>query len=387
MLKISGISRSIMVVIYTIFICFVAYLAVGEKNAVEMKFVEMAVYIAVVLFCVCLYQIIKRRLRNKTDNQTVRRVYRFGYLAVVLVVSRLLVIFFTKNEIVYADSSFSGLAGKILNFLVRMTGESKYAAIILNTIIVYINSIIIKRIMLNIFENDAVATMSSLIYILSPIALIRCWMFDASNFNTLFILLGIYLIYLIHDEITVYGLKNKKYIGLTIIFAVVVALDILFGDNMFAWIVVAVALAFLPDYVDKAILHIKGRSVAVSKGVITLGIVIIASLIVGEISKLCGLNIYSFGEVQDMFMTTNKIYILAGAVVVLFEALAVALNRKNNFKVTFMKTAVIIFGLLAVYYMHSLVVFDTLFSMAFVLSIGNMYYNREEKIKLLKSEN
>ena len=86
-----------------------------------------------------------------------------------------------------------------------------------------------------------------------------------------------------------------------------------------------------------------------------------------------------------MFGATNKLYILSGMIVVLFETLAVALNRKNEFKVTFMKVAVCVFGIMAIYYMHSLVVFDALFSMSFILSIGNMYYNREEKIKLLKS--
>lgn len=383
MLKISGISRSIMVVIYTIFICFIVYLAVSENEIGEISIANIAIYVVVVLFCICLYQIIKRRLRNKTDNQTVRRVYRFGYLAVVLVVSRLLVIFFLKNNIAYA-SEFSGLAGKILKALVSVTGESKYAAIILNTIIVYINSIVIKRIMLNIFENDAIATMSSIIYILSPISLVRCWEFDTSNFNALFILLGIYLAYLIHDEITEYGVKSKKYIWFSAILAIVIALDVLFGNNVLAWYVIGVALTFLPDYVDKALLNIKGKKLFVNKGIITLGIIIITGIVFVVISNLCNLNIYSFGKIQDMFMTTSKLYLLSGVVVVLFETLAVALNRKNNFKVTFMKFAVVVFGLIAVYYMHSLIVFDALFSMAFVLSIGNMYYNREEKIKLLK---
>lgn len=383
MLKISGISRSIIVVIYTIFICFIAFLAVSENGIGEISIANIAIYVVVVLFCVCLYQIIKRRLRNKTDNQTVRRVYRFGYLAVILVVSRLLVIFFSKNNIAYA-SVFSGLAGKILKALVSVTGESKYAAIILNTIIVYINSVVIKRIMLNIFENDAIATMSSVIYILSPISLVRSCAFDTSNFNTLFILLGIYLVYLIHDEITEYGVKNKKYIWLSALLAIVIALDVLFGNNVLVWCVLGVALAFLPDYVDKTLLNIKGKKVVVNKGIITLAIIAITGVLFVLISKLCGLDIYSFGKTQDMFMTTNKLYILSGVVVVLFETLAVVLNRKNNFKVTFMKLAVVVFGLIAVYYMHSLIVFDALFSMAFVLSIGNMYYNREEKIKLLK---
>lgn len=238
--------------------------------------------------------------------------------------------------------------------------------------------------MLNIFENDAIATMSSVIYILSPISLVRSYAFDTSNFNTLFILLGIYLVYLIHDEITEYGVKNKKYIWLSALLAIVIALDVLFGNTVLVWCVLGVALAFLPDYVDKTLLNIKGKKVVVNKGIITIAIIAITGVLFVLISKLCGLDIYSFGKTQDMFMTTNKLYILSGVVVVLFETLAVVLNRKNNFKVTFMKLAVVVFGLIAVYYMHSLIVFDALFSMAFVLSIGNMYYNREEKIKLLK---
>lgn len=386
MLKLSRISRSIMVIIYTIFICFVTYLAVSENSTAKINLVNIAIYLIAVLFSICLYQVIKRRLRGKTDNQTVRRAYRFGYIAVVLVVSRLLIIFFSKNDIAYADS-FSGLAGSILKLLVAVTGESKYAAIILNTIIVYINSVVIKRIMLNIFENDAVATMSSLIYILSPISLTKCCVVDTSNFNTLFILLGIYLIYLIYDEIIEYGAKNKKYLCLSALLAVIIALDLMFGDYAFIWCVIGLNLAILPDYVDKDKFRIKSKTIFVNKGLISLAIIVVISLIFWRISKQCGLSIYSFGKAIDIFDNTNKIYILLGVVVVLFETLAVALNRKNSFKVTFMKIATVVFGLSAIFYMRSLIAFDALFSMAFVLSIGNMYYNREEKIKLLKEGN
>lgn len=386
MLKLSRISRSIMVIFYTVFICFVAYLAISEKGIGEISFANIAIYVVIVIFCVCLYQIIKRRLRGKTDNQTVRRLYRFVYLAVILVISRILIIFFAKDNIAYVEG-FSGLAGEILKSLVSVTGESKYSAIILNTIIVYINSVVIKRIMLNIFGNDAVATMSSIIYILSPISLINCWMFDASNFNAMFILIGIYLIYLIHDEISEYGLRNKKYLWLSCALAAVVGLDILFGNNALVWLVISGFAIILPDYVDRDLFEVKGKKLYINKGLITAIIVAVASLIFWIVLNMFNLDIYSFGRIQDMFATTNNLYILSGLIVVLFETLSVALNRKNNFKVTFMKTAVVIFGIIAIYYMHSLVVFDALFSMAFVLSIGNMYYNREEKIKLLKERN
>ncbi len=383
MLKLSRTSRSLMVVIYTVFICFVTYLAVREKGIGETNLGKIAIYILVLAFCVCLYQIIKRRLRDKTDNQTVRRLYRFVYLAVVLVISRLIVIFFAKESIAYIGT-YAGLAGKIVKELASVTGEYKYSAIIFNTTLVYINSVIIKKIMLNIFENDAIATMSSIIYILSPISLMKCWMFDASIFNTLFILLGIYLIYKVYDEISEYGLKSKKYIWYSISVAVVCILDILFGNNVFVWGAMCGFLIILADYIDKTNIVIKGKNIAISKGLITLLMVIVASGLAWLISHIFSLNTYNFGGIQDMFGTTNKLYILSGMVVVLFETLAVALNRKNEFKVTFMKVAVCVFGIIAVYYMHSLAVFDALFSMSLVLSIGNMYYNREEKIKLLK---
>lgn len=373
-----------MVVIYTIFICFVTYLAVSEKGIGETNFIKIAIYLAIVLFCVCLYQIIKRRLRDKTDNQTVRRLYRFGYLAVILIISRLVVILFVKENILYSESYF-GLAGNILKGLIRITGENKYSAIILNTVLVYLNSVIIKKIMLNIFENDAVATMSSIIYILSPISLMRCWVFDASAFNTMFILIGIYLVYKIYDEISEYGLKSKKYIYLSIGLALVAALDVLFGDNAFVWIIMCGFLIILPDYIDKDSFELGNKNITINKGLIPLAMIVVSSALAWLISSILNLNTYSFGKIQDMFSSTNKLYILSGMIVVLFETLAVALNRKNEFKVTFMKVAVCIFGIIAVYYMHSLVVFDALFSMAFILSIGNMYYNREEKIKLLKS--
>ena len=73
MLKLSRISRSLVVVIYTVFICFVTYLAVSEKGIGETSFTKIIIYMVIVVFCVCLYQVIKRRLRDKTDNQTVRR--------------------------------------------------------------------------------------------------------------------------------------------------------------------------------------------------------------------------------------------------------------------------------------------------------------------------
>ena len=411
MLKLSRISRSIITVIYVALMCVILFFSINAENVYRVKAWQVLLYMFLLVFSICFYQVLKRRLHDKIKHKGIIYIYRYVYLAVVLVVSRIIMVFNMKNTIsFYVPGTDKSIAGKIIDGLINITGEQKYASIIINTVLVYLIAIIIKKIMLNIYENDAIATMSSLIYILSPVSLMLCLEHNTSIFNTLFIFIGILLIMKIYDHITQYGFKDNMYIYLSVILGAACVLDILFKGSIVSWILLAFSLTLFADYVDSTYVDVskfeivqkifrlkKDEKLAIKKSFVVLGIItgfgifaLIITTITGLNNGLISIKDNIMENVYGMFGNVKLHYIISSIVIILFEVMAAFMNRKTNAKVSVIKIAVVIFALIAMVYTnttYNLCTYDALLSISIILSIGNIYYNRNEKIKLLKEKN
>lgn len=396
---------------YVALMCVVLFFAIKAQSTFNIKAWQMAIYIVSLIFSVCFYQVLKRRLNDKIKYRSIIHIYRYVYLAVVLIISRIIMIFLLKDTTsIYLTGTDTSLAGKILDLVIRITGEQKYAAIVLNTIVVYLSSICIKRIMLNIFENDAIATTSSILYILSPISLVLCLEYNPNIFNALFVLTGILLVMKIYDEIVQYGLKDKLYIYLSVILGAVVVLDILFTGSLIAWIILGISLTFVTDYVDSIYVDVskmpilqkvfrlkKNEKLAIKKSIIVLGIICVFGTLALIISTIMGLNDGSIfvkeNIIQGIYNMVGKIkwqYILGSSIIILFEVMSIFMKRKSNAKVSFIQLGLVIYSVIAMFYTntsYNLCIYDSLLCMTCILSVGNIYYNRNEKVKLLKEKN
>jgi len=408
MLKLSRISRSIITVMYVALMCVILFFAINAGNVYSIKAWHVLIYVALLVFCVCFYQVLKRRLNDKIKHQGIIYIYRYVYLAVVLVISRIIMVYNFKNVTsFYVTGTDTSISGKILDLLINVTGEQKYASVIINTILVYIIAIVIKRIMMNIFENDAIATTSSILYILSPVSLALCLEHNPSIFNTLYIFIGVLLIMKIYDQITQYGLKHNLYIYLSVILGAVCVLDILFSGSFVSWIVLILGLTFVSDYVDSMYIDLskvqvlekifklkKNEKLAIKKSIIVLGIVCAFGGLALIISAITGLNdgsIFIKDNIMDsaysMFGKIKWQYVISGIVIILFEVMSLFMKRKTNAKVSLIQLAIVVFGIIAILYTatsYNLCIYDALLSIGCILSVGNIYYNRNEKIKLLK---
>lgn len=411
MLKLSRISRSIITVAYIALMCVMLFFAVKVQSVFNVKAWQMAIYIVLLAFCVCFYQVLKRRLNDKLKYRSIIHIYRYVYLAVVLIVSRVIMIFCLKDTTsIFVAGEDKSLASGILSGLIDLTGQTKYAAVILNTVIVCISSIVIKRIMLNLLDNDAVATTCSILYILAPTSLALCLEYNSNIFNTLFVLAGILLIMKIYDQITQYGMKHNLYIYLSVMLGAVVVLDILFSGSIVSWIVLTLSMTFFADYVDSIYFDVskaeylpkifklkKNDKLAIKKSVIVFGIVCVFGGLGIIISSITGLNNVSItvktNVIQGIYSMLEHVkwqYVIGCAVIIFFEIMSVFMRRTGNAKVSIMQLALIIFGIIAIFYtnaVYNLCIYDAILSICCILSVSNIYYNRNEKVKLLKEKN
>lgn len=397
MLKLSRISRSIITTIYIVTLCVISFIILKQNEVTSIKAYQIFLYIIIEILCICLYYIIKKRLRDKITNQKVRRIYRFSYFAVLVIISRIIMIYVTRTNIDYSIS-YQGMASYILKGLISITGEEKYAAVIINTLIAFINCVFIKKLMLDIFDNDAIATMSGAMYVLSPVTLITCLKFEPIMFNTLFILMGIYLMFKIHEEITLYASSSKRYIKASVLLGICIFLDVLFGGSILCWVALIAIIGFVTDYIDKQKLVInKKKSLRnprgkkgkyfVSKLIIVWIIALICGLIGITIFKATNMASNVLQNCNESFGTFYVIYEIFVVIAIVVEALSLYLKRISDSKISLVKTMSIIFIIYSTVYVKSIILYDAIFSIAFVASICGMYYNRDEKTKLLSGGN
>lgn len=411
MLKISRISRSIITVTYIAFMCGIVFFASKAQSVIKIEAWKIALYIALLVISMCFYQVLKRRLNDKIKSKMLIHMYRYVYMAVILVISRVIMIYCLKDTTaLYITGEDRSLAGKIIDFVINITNEQKYAAIVINTILVYLASICIKKIVLNIFENDVIATIAGIIYILSPMSLTLCLEFNSSIFNTLFVLIGIILTLKIYDQITQYGSKNNLYIYLSVVLGAIIILDILFGGSYMSWIILGVLLNIIVDYIDSRYVDVskfpfiqkifklrRNEKLPIKKSIVVLGIICIYGafgLILASILNLNTANIIVkdgiFSSIAVMFSKIKWQYIVFSSVILVFELISVIMKRNGNVKVIIIQFCILVFGSLAILYtntQYNLCIYDALTSIGIVLAIGNIYYNRNEKIKLLKEKN
>ncbi|MBR5227460.1 MAG: hypothetical protein IKV94_02365 [Clostridia bacterium] len=410
MLKFSRINRSIITILYLVFMCVMSVVAFKADfvSDIRVNTLGVVIYLVIFVLSVCFYQVFKRKIKEKTGNEKICLLYKSLYLAVLVIISRIVMAFVFKNhistEVVLVDNV--SLSKYILDFIVNITHEAKYAPLILNSLFTFINAMLIKQIMTNLLDNDAVATTAAIAYMLTPLSLINSVQYNSLMFNTTFVLLGLLLINKIYDEIINYGDKSTKYIILTLILSLVVSLDILFGGSLSAWVIILLVLFVTTDYVDgeyikrfEAIKKIlKGsKEIVIKKSIIVLVLVVIIASIVSGIVYGLGLNNIGVFVNDNWIETLNTIFgpfrvlfIILGIIVALSEIVSFALKRKNGTKVVLVQTMILIYGLISVLYVneeYGLCIFEALFSMSFLLSTGNIYYNRNEKIKLLKAKN
>lgn len=393
MLDRSRIIRNIIAILVTVVYIFIGFICIDELGNFEtgLKFYIKLIYLVLLGTTIFTYTYIKKKLKEKILNPNMMYIYRYGYFAIIVFISKLVM------------SYIHGIhfGGKIaLQMLVTM-----------------LNVILIKRIIFNISTSDMLSAIASLLYIFMPQNLLCAELFEAINYRVTFILISIWILIHIIDEVSQHRLKSKKYLLLTLLFSLSVVINIIFGGTSISWIC-TVLIAFLASKnIDFTHINLgqkfidKVNSVKLKRFIYKLErininkilVVLFYSALITIISQLVvrGLTgdelfnrfdtFKSFDiKFRDIIKEARTYFLTLTILLVILEVVGIVLKRKIDLKTTVIRsTFLVTIATLMINgsNVYTTGVFEVLLILNFILNISNIYYNREEKIKLLKEKN
>lgn len=415
-MKRSRIICSIVTIIYIILSVALTLIlvksSVSTESSVSVHF--KAIHIAVFGICTLMYVFMKNKLAKKMSNKslsvTITRVYHYIYLAVIALVSRFIMAYVLKDTVSVVNLSFSNGVFSYLNYgLGLYIGNQMYANVIINTILAFGASVLIKKLMLNITDNDTIATTTSIMYLLLPQSLVFVTEYVKYSYNVIAILLGLLVFTKIIEEVQNFNKKNNKYLIYSVVFGLIQSVEIILGGSYVMWVAMLVFTTFAAMYIDS--LHIRMRfnssinykvkrfaekieriniSKLVCVSLIALAISGVTTLLYGSFATANNYQMFSVQNSINVLVHSRSYYIVLIIAALVFEIIGVILKRKLDVKMFGIKVAFIAAGILTFFMVDTIyasAVLDMLLVLTSVLNICNICYNREEKVKLLKDKN
>lgn len=419
-MKRSRIICSIITIIYLILLVYIGACLI--RNSISIKsnlgLGIKTLYIAIVAIAVSMYMLLKKRLVKKVVSSKLMTMYKYVYLGVITLISRIALVYvYSERTVEPLDASFSNGVGSYLFKLVNYVIDNPlYTNILINTTITFGVVLIIKNILINITKSDFLSSLAATLYIFLPQSIYFVTEYNRYNFNLLLVLLGTALLIHIIDLVKQYKLKNNKYIYMSILLSILASVEIIFGGSYLFWVLLVVILLVSATYIDIA--HISFGQAIKSKlsfkwsrilykieqtnfsklintaliVVVTCGVTTLILCLVGASSNLEGFS--SINELEakliNALSTSRNYYIVVISLIVLFEIIGVVLKRTLDIKMICIKVLnilVIILMLFSKNTTYTATIFDVTLIMLVVSNMCNIYYNREEKIKLLKEKN
>ena len=392
------------------------------KNSITVKsdlgFGIKLVYMLILISSISMYMWLKKRLNKKVTSTKIMVLYRYMYLAVLTLVTRIGMVFvFTKRNVEIIPPSFGQGLGSYLFKLVNLViGNTIYTNVIINTTITYIVVVLIKNILENITKSDFLSATATILYIFLPQSLYFVIEYNRYNYNLLFVLIGFYIILNIIDLVKQYKLKTKKYLYMSLILGGIASIDIILGGSWMFWMLFVTTLTAAATYIDiahisfgekiktKVSFNIKkilykieqtNFSKLINTALIVLAltgvVTIIVSLTTSSTNFVFTTNISELvNRTIEALNTSRNYYIVLIVLIVLLEIIGVILKRNLDIKMVAVKILnilVIISMMLSKNVTYTATIFDVTLILLLVSNMCNIYYNREEKIKLLKDRN
>ncbi|MBR6641060.1 MAG: hypothetical protein IKL08_02565 [Clostridia bacterium] len=419
-MKRSRIICSIITIIYMLLLVYIAICLL--KNSITVKsdlgFGIKLVYMLILISSISMYMWLKKRLNKKVTSTKIMVLYRYMYLAVLTLVTRIGIVFvFTKRNVEIIPPSFGQGLGSYLFKLVNLViGNTIYTNVIINTTITYIVVVLIKKILENITKSDFLSATATILYIFLPQSLYFVIEYNRYNYNLLFVLTGFYIILNIIDLVKQYKLKTKKYLYMSLILGGIASIDIILGGSWMFWMLFVTTLTAAATYIDiahisfgekiktKVSFNIKkilykieqtNFSKLINTALIVLAltgvVTIIVSLTTSSTNFVFTTNISELvNRTIEALNTSRNYYIVLIVLIVLLEIIGVILKRNLDIKMVAVKILnilVIISMMLSKNVTYTATIFDVTLILLLVSNMCNIYYNREEKIKLLKDRN
>ena len=411
-MRLSKISRSLIVAIFVVVILFFGILDIKlifqdhtTNGSIHTLFPKLS-YVVTIFILTIIYVYIKDKLYKMKIKRNISMIYRYLYLISIILIARYVVI---RQTIDNYSISF----------------------VIANLILTIIVSLIVKRIVFNISKSD----------ILSVVTLISSAMYvNVIDDNTTFILsmiiilvntLIILTMQLLIDELKQKGIKTKKYILLSILLGFEMNLSSILGINLFVWVLVLLVLLFITIDLDRTHINFpkfitnslsnknrdrlyKIERININKILISVIIAAIVMIVFYSISVLILSKVSVMQQIKELnnnflfndnnidviinknrvinysncFISLSTTYYLSLVAYILFlEILSFFLRRKYDTKTTAIKTIFIIMFVFACMLDLNILYFQPLFNILLiiiaVINTSSLYLNREERVKML----
>ena len=407
-MSISKISRSLVVVLFVALIIFMGYedvilLLNNSSNSTTLNILKV-VYIIVTFLLVGLYVYIKDKLYRMKIKRNISLIYRYIYISFIVIVMSIISIY------------------KYLYLIDNLT-------LGIYVLLKFIIGLILKKIIFNVSKSDILSVLGLFGFAMLPCVYSDINILFTNLINTLVVFIAILIIQKLIDELKQRGIKNKKYLILSLLLGIFIGFTIILGISAYLWGLIALMSLILTVNLDKTHLDFpkkimtfanqkikdalyKVERININKLVFSIFVITIVACIVSFIGRILVLNIdflkesvlfnpntgisnfnisnaiYNFVNNNKILLSTSRTYyILIFAYIVFIEVLAVVLHRRYDTKSTIMKLffillyiSISIFDLNITNYQTILTVLLILIS---IVNTSNIYLNREERIKML----
>jgi hypothetical protein len=411
----SKISRSIVVAIFVALILFLGvtdfiYINKSENLVGSINNWVKIGYVLLIIVLVSLYTYVREKLSRLKLQKSISILYRYIYITLVMLATTFFKIY------------------KVMDIYPKRT-------LILYFVLTYLIGIFTQRIIFNVSKSDVLSVLGMFVSFTLPNIIDDKTVNLNSKFIALTMLMSIYVMQILLDELKQLNIKNKKYIIQAVILGFCIGFSIICGVNYMLWEIVAIVSLFITSNLDSTSLNLSNRQnktikrrknnyfiykierIKISKLLISLCIVICISSVMyfGGRSIIRNLSANSNGVCQNIVndlavgihtsanksfsnikeqaynfaSTSTKFYMFCYVYILVMELLAIVLKRKYDTKSTVIKTCFIllytiitIFKLNILYYQPVLAI---LLVIICIVNTTNIYYNREERIKMIEA--
>lgn len=411
----SKISRSLVVAIFVALILFLGvsdfiYINKAEPSVESISNWIKIGYVLLIIVLVSLYTYVREKLSRLKLQKPISILYRYIYITLVMIATTFFKIY--KVMDLYPNRS-----------------------LILYFVLTYLIGIIVQRIIFNVSKSDVLSVLGMFVIFTLPNVIDDKTINLNSKFITLSMLISIYVLQILLDELKQLNIKNRKYIVQAVILGFCVGLSTIFGVNYLIWEIIAIVSIFITSNLDSTSLNLSNRQnktikrkknnyfiykierIKISKLIVSLCIIIFISSIIyfsGRmiIRKLAynqngvcenivnDLTVGIHTDIDKSFTNikaqaykfssmSTKFYIFCYIYIIAMEILSVLLHRKYDTKSTVIKlsfvllyTIITIFKLNIVYYQP---VLTALLVIICIVNTTNIYYNREERVKMIEA--
>ena len=411
----SKISRSIVVAIFVALIVFlgitdIVYINKDGVNTQTISNWFKLLYVVLVIVLVSLYTYVREKLSKLKLQKTIANAYKYVYITLVMIAAT----FF-----------------KIYNVLDAYPKRT----LILYFILIYLIGLFTQKIIFNVSKSEVLSVLSMFVVFTLPNAISDKTIDLNAKFISLLMITSIFVLQILLDELKQLNLKNRKYLVQAIILGVLIGISTLVGVNYLVWYAVALVSLFITSNLDSTSLNLSNRQnktikkrknnyfiykierIKISKLLISLAIIFVISLVIyfggrGIIRILANhgngvcqnivndlavgihtkmsFSISSLKDVvRDFSSMSTRYYMFCYVYIILMEILSVVLHRKYDTKSTVIKLMFILLIGLATMFKLNIVYFQPVLTMLLniicIVNTTNIYYNREERIKMIEA--